>query len=154
MRPIDQRQQAGLSRPGAVANPQLRSALAPYRRTSSISSTIEGGPPSPTHGSKESLAELWSEFLEREAETGSTTVGGSRATSRRGSITGSSHKGTPRFEAGSSYFRSSPQPQSMPVTSSGVSEKGALGGGETPPLPSIIGTNGQRDLPTIASQDP
>jgi len=66
---------------------------------------------SPTHASKESLAELWSEFLEREAETGSSVnVAGSKAASRRGSTSGS-HRSTPRFEGGPSYFRSSPQPE-------------------------------------------
>ena len=64
----EQREQAGLARPGA-SNPNLRVPLSPWHRTPStpaLSSDFfpEGGT------RKESLAELWSDFLEQEAQEG------------------------------------------------------------------------------------
>lgn len=80
---IEQREQAGLSRPGA-SNAQLRIPLSPFRRTPSTPSLSTDLLETPTGTSRESLAELWSEFLEREAEAGVGTPG-SRIASRRGS---------------------------------------------------------------------
>lgn len=95
----EQREQAGLARPGA-SNAQLRIPLSPFRRTPSTpalsseyanesmrSSSIGG------RTSRESLAELWSDFLEREAEEGGTPgsdAGGSmrRKKSSVGNISG------------------------------------------------------------------
>ncbi|KAF2227295.1 hypothetical protein BDZ85DRAFT_292464 [Elsinoe ampelina] len=86
----EQREQAGLSRPGA-SNAQLRVPLSPFRRTPSTPSLSTDYIDNPTgQQSRESLAELWSDFLEREAEAG----GGSRATSRRGSIAASQRSGS------------------------------------------------------------
>ena len=64
----EQREQAGLARPGA-SNPNLRVPLSLWHRTPStpVLSTDffpEGG------ARKESLAELWSDFLEQEAQEG------------------------------------------------------------------------------------
>lgn len=80
----EQREQAGLSRPGA-SNTSLRIPLSPFRRTPSTPSLSTDFASNPSGQSRESLAELWSDFLEREAEAG----GGSRATSRRGSLAAS-----------------------------------------------------------------
>ncbi|KAK0830565.1 hypothetical protein LTR73_003844 [Friedmanniomyces endolithicus] len=75
-----QREQAGLLRMGSGGASSLRLPMSPFRRTPSTPS-LSGDfvPESPGGASRESLAELWSEFLEREAETGG---GGSR----RGSL--------------------------------------------------------------------
>ena len=64
----EQREQAGLARPGA-SNPNLRVPLSPWHRTPSTPALStdffpEGGT------RKESLAELWSDFLEQEAQEG------------------------------------------------------------------------------------
>jgi len=74
-----QKEQAGLLRTGAGTG-SLRLPVSPFRRTPSTPS-LSGDftPESPGGSSRESLAELWSEFLEREAEAG----GGE---SRRGSV--------------------------------------------------------------------
>ena len=80
-----QKEQAGLLRQGtgfATAGGSLRVPVSPFRRTPSTPSlTGDFMPESPAGTTKESLAELWSEFLEREAESGSTTTGGSRRSS-------------------------------------------------------------------------
>jgi DNA repair exonuclease SbcCD ATPase subunit len=77
-----QREQAGLLRQGTgfTAGGSLRVPMSPFRRTPSTPS-LQGdfSPISPGGENRESLAELWSEFLEREAESGD-------ASSRRGSI--------------------------------------------------------------------
>ncbi|TKA71482.1 hypothetical protein B0A55_06942 [Friedmanniomyces simplex] len=75
-----QREQAGLLRMGSGGASSLRLPVSPFRRTPSTPS-LSGDfvPDSPSGASRESLAELWSEFLEREAEAGG---GGSR----RGSL--------------------------------------------------------------------
>ncbi|KAF2149514.1 hypothetical protein K461DRAFT_296976 [Myriangium duriaei CBS 260.36] len=82
----EQREQAGLARPGA-SNATLRAPLSPFRRTPSTPSLSTDFAGSGTLGgaSRESLAELWSDFLEREAETGGGPGAGSQTTSRRGS---------------------------------------------------------------------
>ncbi|KAF2002623.1 hypothetical protein P154DRAFT_462049 [Amniculicola lignicola CBS 123094] len=77
----EQREQAGLSRPGA-SNSSLRIPMSPFRRVPSTPSLNSADPMlMPTSSSnKESLAELWSEFLEREAEQGGRSRRGSQAT--------------------------------------------------------------------------
>ena len=78
----EQKEQAGLLRQGSFGSGSLRVPVSPFRRTPSTPSlSTDFVPDSPAGATKESLAELWSEFLEREAEAGS--AGG---TSRRGSI--------------------------------------------------------------------
>jgi chromosome segregation ATPase len=77
----EQKEQAGLLRQGALAGGSLRVPVSPFRRTPSTPSlSTDFVPESPAGATRESLAELWSEFLEREAEAGSTT-----GSSRRGS---------------------------------------------------------------------
>ncbi|MCJ1377692.1 hypothetical protein MMC17_000788 [Xylographa soralifera] len=72
----EQREQAGLARPGA-SNPSLRTPISPWHRTPStpalsVDSFQEG------RGRKESLAGLWSDFLEQGADEGARS---SRSTS-------------------------------------------------------------------------
>lgn len=77
----EQKEQAGLARPG-TSNNTLRLPLSPFHRTPStpaLSTEFFNEPP-PT---KESLADLWTGFLERSAEEGST------AGSRSGSVSSS-----------------------------------------------------------------
>lgn len=74
----EQKEQAGLQRQGAGVG-SLRVPVSPFRRTPSTPALGEFVPESPGGASRETLAELWSEFLEREAEAGGA------AASRRGS---------------------------------------------------------------------
>jgi hypothetical protein len=69
---IDKREQAGLSRPGTIKEPSLRVPLTPFRKNSAPSLETEGGVME-QRGSKESLAELWHDFLEREAADGTVS---------------------------------------------------------------------------------
>lgn len=64
----EQKEQAGLARPGASSN-SLRLPISPFHRTPSTPSlsTEFYSEPSAT---KESLADLWTDFLERSAEDG------------------------------------------------------------------------------------
>lgn len=79
----EQKEQAGLLRQGAMASGSLKLPVSPFRRTPSTPSlSTEFVPDSPAGATKESLAELWSEFLERESEAG---LGG-QGSSRRGSV--------------------------------------------------------------------
>ncbi|KAK4973307.1 hypothetical protein LTR66_011189 [Elasticomyces elasticus] len=78
----EQREQAGLVRAGA-SNTSLRVPLSPFRRTPSTPALSTDFMPTNTTGSKESLAELWSDFLEREAEAGGENRRGSIAQSQR-----------------------------------------------------------------------
>ncbi|MCJ1336827.1 hypothetical protein MMC09_002105 [Bachmanniomyces sp. S44760] len=73
----EEREQAGLARPGA-SNPNLAVPKSPWHRTPSTPalSSSEFGLDSGSR--KESLAELWSDFLEQEAKDGTKT---SRSTS-------------------------------------------------------------------------
>ncbi|KAB8542129.1 hypothetical protein FH972_025592 [Carpinus fangiana] len=108
----EQKESAGLARPGASTSSNLRVPLStPFRRVSSTASlnplSTSGGLTSPSLRSpsmsgpnfgsldspvgKESLAELWSDFLEREAEQGSS--GGTPKQSRRSSYVGSAPPG-------------------------------------------------------------
>lgn len=75
-----QREQAGLLRAGSNTG-SLKLPISPYRRTPSTPSLTTDFITESHAGAagRESLAELWSEFLEREAEAGSTS-------SRRGSL--------------------------------------------------------------------
>jgi len=83
-----QREQAGLLRQGsgiANAGGSLRVPVSPFRRTPSTPTLGQDfSPISPTgEGGRETLAELWSDFLEREAEAGSAS---GRGHSRRPSL--------------------------------------------------------------------
>ena len=78
----EQREQAGLARPGA-SNAQLRVPLSPFRRTPSTPSLANDFVTTPTSGSRESLAELWSDFLDREAQEGGTNRRESAAAAQR-----------------------------------------------------------------------
>ncbi|KAL8766601.1 MAG: hypothetical protein Q9209_006666 [Squamulea sp. 1 TL-2023] len=62
----EQREQAGLARPGA-SNPNLRVPISPWHRTPSTPSLSTDFFPD-NISRKESLAELWSDFLEQEAQ--------------------------------------------------------------------------------------
>lgn len=78
----EQKEQAGLLRQGSLQG-SLRLPVSPFRRTPSTPSLSSDFVAESPTGGKESLAELWSEFLEREAEAGSSGGAGS---SRRGSL--------------------------------------------------------------------
>ncbi|KAL8824477.1 MAG: hypothetical protein Q9170_008141 [Blastenia crenularia] len=65
----EQREQAGLSRPGA-SNPSLRVPISPWHRTPSTPALSTDFFPDNSSDRKESLAELWSDFLEQEAQEG------------------------------------------------------------------------------------
>ncbi|KAM0715373.1 hypothetical protein Q7P37_008871 [Cladosporium fusiforme] len=83
----EQKEQAGLRRQGAGIG-SLRVPVSPFRRTPSTPALGEFVPESPGGASRETLAELWSEFLEREAESGGAGA------SRRGSTTLSVRSGS------------------------------------------------------------
>ncbi|MCJ1299058.1 hypothetical protein MMC08_001849, partial [Hypocenomyce scalaris] len=72
----EQREQAGLARPGA-SNPNLRAPISPWHRTPSTPALSTEFFPD-TSSSKDSVAELWANFLEQEAQEGTKT---SRSTS-------------------------------------------------------------------------
>ncbi|KAF4625244.1 hypothetical protein G7Y89_g12924 [Cudoniella acicularis] len=77
----EQKEQAGLARPGA-SNNSLRLPISPFHRTPStpsLNTEFFTEPPA----TRETLAELWTGFLERSAEEGSTTG------SRSGSVSSS-----------------------------------------------------------------
>lgn len=67
----EQREQAGLARPGTSGGASaLRVPLSPFRRTPSTPSLNSISDPmlmASSSSNKESLAELWQDFLEREA---------------------------------------------------------------------------------------
>ncbi|KAH8193610.1 hypothetical protein TruAng_012225 [Truncatella angustata] len=67
----EQREQAGLARPGGSGN-SLRLPTSPFHRTPSTPSLSSEffSEPTPTSANKESLADLWASFLERSAEEG------------------------------------------------------------------------------------
>ncbi|KAF2745698.1 hypothetical protein M011DRAFT_446959 [Sporormia fimetaria CBS 119925] len=80
----EQREQAGLARPGA-SNSSLRVPVSPFRRTPSTPSLTSALMPDPLlmegfSGNKESLADLWSDFLRREATEGDGSRRGSQVT--------------------------------------------------------------------------
>ncbi|KAI1266110.1 hypothetical protein F5Y18DRAFT_382505 [Xylariaceae sp. FL1019] len=74
----EQREQAGLARPGASHN-SLRLPSSPFHRTPSTPSLNAEFFSEPTSASKESLSDLWAGFLERSAEE-------ARAPSRKASM--------------------------------------------------------------------
>jgi len=78
-----QREQAGLVRQGA-GNDSLKVPLSPFRRTPATPTLSSDFLTDSGSGGKESLAELWSEFLEREAESGSVSGGSRKASTVRG----------------------------------------------------------------------
>ena len=89
----EQKEQAGLARPGA-SNSTLRLPVSPFHRTPSTPSlsTEFFSENAPSSG-KESLADLWAGFLERSVEEGRPidTLGGTD--SRKGSVSSSSGAG-------------------------------------------------------------
>lgn len=78
----EQREQAGLARPGTSSN-TLRLPTSPFQRTPSSPSlhTDLFSEPSPARD-KESLSELWAGFLERSAQEGAAEA----PLSRKGSV--------------------------------------------------------------------
>lgn len=88
----EQREQAGLARPGTSTN-SLRLPSSPFHRTPSTPSLSADffSDTTPTSASKESLADLWAGFLERSVEEASQT-----GESRKGSM--SSTAGTTRTD--------------------------------------------------------
>ena len=82
--PTEQREQAGLARPGG-SNNALRIPLSPFRRipsTPSLNSALNSDPllMESSSSNKESLADLWSDFLKREASEGKRSRSGSQTT--------------------------------------------------------------------------
>ncbi|MCJ1311700.1 hypothetical protein MMC25_005373 [Agyrium rufum] len=69
----EQREQAGLARPGA-SNPNLRIPLSPWHRTPSTPTLLHEAFPDNKSNRSESLATLWSDFLEQQAQEGSTSA--------------------------------------------------------------------------------
>ncbi|KAI0011703.1 hypothetical protein F4779DRAFT_571785 [Xylariaceae sp. FL0662B] len=84
----EQREQAGLARPGTSSN-TLRLPTSPFHRTPSTPSlnTDFFSEPTPTSANKETLADLWAGFLERSVEEASQG-GGSRKGSMSSVATG------------------------------------------------------------------
>ncbi|KAI0406269.1 hypothetical protein F4802DRAFT_107749 [Xylaria palmicola] len=78
----EQREQAGLARPGASGN-SLRLPTSPFHRTPSTPSlnTEFFSEPTPTAANRESLAELWAGFLERSADEGARSPARKASTS-------------------------------------------------------------------------
>lgn len=94
----EQREQAGLARPGASSG-SLRLPLSPFHRTPSSPSLNADVFSEPTSAKdRESLAELWASFLERSAKEGAGGVSAPPST-RNDSIgsaaTGRSEPGGP-----------------------------------------------------------
>ena len=86
-----QKEQAGLLRAGSVGAQSLKLPMSPFRRTPSTPSlSADFIPESPGGASRESLAELWSDFLEREAEAGGASGAGSRRPSLATNVRSSS----------------------------------------------------------------
>jgi chromosome segregation ATPase len=79
----EQREQAGLARPGTSgsSNLSLKIPIMPFRRTPSSPALNTSDPmlSSTPSSNKESLAELWSDFLEREASEASNSRRGSKS---------------------------------------------------------------------------
>jgi hypothetical protein len=79
----EQREQAGLSRPGA-SNPSLRTPISPWHRTPSTPSlSTEFLSPQPTPKTGVSLGGLWNEFLETEASSGGRASRSTSVSSKR-----------------------------------------------------------------------
>lgn len=92
----EQKEQAGLARPGTSSS-SLRLPSSPFHRTPSTPS-LSTEFFTDSSGNKESLAELWTEFLERSAHEGSA------ANSRSGSVSGS----VPKLDLPASAKKSAP----------------------------------------------
>ncbi|KAF2461471.1 putative Golgi matrix protein [Lineolata rhizophorae] len=94
----EQRERAGLARPGASAvgsASSLRIPMSPFRRTPStpaLSSDMFPDSATPASGTRESLAQLWSEFLEQEAQEGGAA--GSRRPSAASPSSSSRERGS------------------------------------------------------------
>jgi hypothetical protein len=83
----EQREQAGLARPGTASNNSLRLPTSPFRRTPSSPALNTEFFSEPTSASgRESLADLWAGFLERSVEEASAS--GSRGASLSSDRTG------------------------------------------------------------------
>ncbi|GKT49938.1 GRIP domain-containing protein C119.12 [Colletotrichum spaethianum] len=81
----EQREQAGLARPG-TSNNNLRLPASPFHRTPSTPSlSADFFSETPTSANKESLADLWAGFLERSAEEGLDQAGGGPPRDRKDS---------------------------------------------------------------------
>lgn len=93
----EQREQAGLSRPGTSSN-SLRLPTSPFNRTPSSPSLNADifSEPSTSSKDKESLAELWAGFLERSAQEG---IGGDGGPSSRKDSVSSVATGSGKPEA-------------------------------------------------------
>jgi len=85
----EQREQAGLARPGTSASSSLRLPTSPFHRTPSTPSlnTEFFSEPTPTSG-KESLGDLWASFLERSVEEASAETASTRKDSMSSVATG------------------------------------------------------------------
>lgn len=129
-----QKEQAGLLRQGSGfggVGGSLRVPVSPFRRTPSTPTLGEFNPDSAGGGSRESLAELWSEFLEREAEAGRAsrhsrrTSSVSNVTSRQGDMKSPSIGGimSPTGEGGRSQFPHPTSPDLKRQESQGSSSK-------------------------------
>jgi chromosome segregation ATPase len=77
----EQREQAGLARPGASGN-SLRLPISPFHRTPStpsLNTEFFSDTTSTSAKDKETLSDLWASFLARSAEEGSTEGGGDKS---------------------------------------------------------------------------
>ncbi|KAI9753251.1 MAG: hypothetical protein M4579_005264 [Chaenotheca gracillima] len=109
----EQREQAGLARPGA-SNNSLRAPLSPFHRTPSTPLlSSEFFPDSSTN--KESLGELWSNFLEQEAQEGVKS-------SRSGSVSSPTARSPPMK---SPPMKSPPTIRSPPAQASAPAKPGS-----------------------------
>ncbi|TPX10991.1 uncharacterized protein E0L32_008028 [Thyridium curvatum] len=81
----EQKEQAGLARPGTASHSSLRLPSSPFHRTPSTPSlnTEFFSEPTPTSSTKESLSDLWAGFLERSVEEAAAET--AAAASRKGS---------------------------------------------------------------------
>lgn len=89
----EQREQAGLARPGASSG-SLRLPSSPFHRTPSSPSLRTDVFSEPTSAKdKESLAELWASFLERSAQEGVDGAAANPAASRKASVSSATPTG-------------------------------------------------------------
>jgi hypothetical protein len=88
----EQREKAGLARPGGASH-TLRLPASPFHRTPSSPAlnTEFFSEPTPSGGKNESLADLWAGFLERSVEEASVAPD-----SRKGSVSSFSTSTTPK----------------------------------------------------------
>jgi hypothetical protein len=92
----DQREQAGISRPGGSSSSSYKLPLSPFQRTPStpsLNTEFMDAPTTVSAKEKESLAELWAGFLERSAlEEAVAGAGGARKDSSSSVATGGTAK--------------------------------------------------------------